>query len=194
MVVLAFLKPYVGADCRQVHHSAPHKHEDIMWLFALFVAVPIIEIALFIQVGGAIGLGWTLLIVVLTAILGTWLVRAQGLHVMSQVRGSFSELRDPTEPLAHGAMILFSGALLLTPGFFTDAVGFSLLVPGIRSFVFNYLRSKIKMQGFSVNANAKQRQRSDPRGTVIDGEYEEVTDEVPDAEMPTRGNSGWTRH
>jgi len=165
-----------------------------MWLFALFVAVPIIEIALFIQVGGAIGLGWTLLIVVLTALLGTWLVRAQGLHVMSQVRGSFSELRDPTEPLAHGAMILFSGALLLTPGFFTDAVGFSLLVPGVRTFVFNYLRTRIKMQGFSVNTGGPHPQRPNPRDTVIEGEFEEVVEDTPPTKTPTHGNSGWTRH
>jgi UPF0716 protein FxsA len=54
---------------------------------------------------------------------------------LQRLRRSFDELRDPTETLAHGAMILFSGALLLTPGFFTDAVGFALLVPGVRSFL-----------------------------------------------------------
>lgn len=78
-----------------------------MWLFLAFLAVPLIEIALFIQIGGAIGLGSTLVIVVLTAVLGTWLVRNQGLMVLSQVRGSFSQMQDPTEPLANGAMILF---------------------------------------------------------------------------------------
>ena len=71
-----------------------------MWLFIAFIAVPLIEIALFIQVGGAIGLGWTLLIVVITAIIGTVLVRRQGLHVLAQVKSSFDELRDPSEPLA----------------------------------------------------------------------------------------------
>ena len=100
-----------------------------MWLFALFIAVPLIEIALFIQVGGAIGLWWTLGIVVLTAIVGTQLMRAQGALALSQLRDSFGQLNDPTEPLAHGAMILFSGALLLTPGFFTDFVGFALVDP-----------------------------------------------------------------
>jgi UPF0716 protein FxsA len=67
-----------------------------MWLFVAFLAVPLIEIALFIQIGGAIGLGWTLLTVVVTAALGTYLVRQQGLLAMSQVRASFSEVRDPT--------------------------------------------------------------------------------------------------
>ena len=94
-----------------------------MWLFALFLTVPLIEIALFISIGGAIGLFPTLAIVVLTAILGTVLVRSQGAMALARLRASFNDLQDPTEPLVHGAMILFSGALLLTPGFFTDTVG-----------------------------------------------------------------------
>ena len=103
-----------------------------MWLLIAFIAVPMIEIALFIQVGGFIGLWWTLLIVLLTAIAGSYLVRQQGLREIANLQRSFAELNDPTEPLAHGAMILFSGALLLTPGFFTDVVGLSLLIPSIR--------------------------------------------------------------
>ena len=78
-----------------------------MQLFLAFLLVPIIEIALFIQVGGAIGLLPTLAIVVITAILGTWLVRTQGRLALNQLRGSFERLSDPTAPLAHGAMILF---------------------------------------------------------------------------------------
>ena len=81
-----------------------------MWLLIAFIAVPMIEIALFIQIGGAIGLGWTLAIVLITAVLGTWLVRTQGAMALGQLRSSFSDMRDPTEPLVHGAMILFSGA------------------------------------------------------------------------------------
>ena len=103
-----------------------------MWLLFLFIAVPVIEIALFIQVGGLIGLFPTLAIVVFTAILGTYLVRGQGLSTLSTLQSQFSNLQDPTESLAHGAMILFAGALLLTPGFFTDAVGFLLLTPAFR--------------------------------------------------------------
>jgi len=163
-----------------------------MWLFALFVAVPLIEIALFIEVGGAIGLWPTLGIVVVTAILGTWLVRAQGILAITQLRSSFSELRDPTEPLAHGAMILFAGALLLTPGFFTDACGFALLLPPVRSAVYRWVRSRINVQRFEMGG------QPDPRAThlapqddrVIDGEYEEVSP----SKHPTHGSSGWTRH
>lgn len=116
-----------------------------MRLFVLFLAVPLIEIALFIQVGGLIGLWPTLGIVVLTAIIGTALVRSQGARAVQQLRDSFDNLRDPGEPLAHGAMILFSGALLLTPGFFTDAVGFALLVPGIRAYLLREIKKRVKV-------------------------------------------------
>lgn len=155
-----------------------------MPLFLLFLIVPLIEIALFIQVGGIIGLWYTLLIVVLTAILGTYLVRSQGLAVLNQLRGSFEELRDPTEPLAHGAMVLFSGALLLTPGFFTDAVGFALMVPAVRSAVFRYFRSRINIQ--SVRFGSKSPPRQDE--TIIDADYEDLDDPGP------KKPSGWTRH
>ncbi|WP_299608369.1 FxsA family protein [uncultured Tateyamaria sp.] len=156
-----------------------------MWLFLAFLLVPLIEIALFIQVGGAIGLGWTLLVVVITAVLGTMLVRAQGMQALGQVKSSFSEMRDPSEALAHGAMILFSGALLLTPGFFTDAVGFALLVPAVRLAVFRWARSRIKVTTFSTHAGPK-RQHPD----IVDGEYTEVD---PDRQE-VRGPSGWTKH
>jgi UPF0716 protein FxsA len=164
-----------------------------MALFALFVAVPLIEIALFIQIGGLIGLWPTLGIVVLTAILGTWLVRSQGAAELSRLRRSFDRLDDPTEPLAHGAMILFSGALLLTPGFFTDAVGFSLLVPGVRRAAFREIRKRVTVQGFGRPGAGDPRQppRQPPRGDrIIDADYEDVT---PDRE-DRGGPSGWTRH
>ena len=160
-----------------------------MWLFALFVAVPLVEIALFIQVGGLIGLWPTLAIVVLTAILGTWLVRQQGALALSQIRGSFNNLRDPTEPLAHGGMILVAGALLLTPGFFTDAVGFALLLPPVRRKAFRWLRQRIKVRSFSYGTQ-RGRARGTPAADVIEGEYEEL----PPRQRPTHPPSGWTRH
>ena len=160
-----------------------------MLLFLAFIAVPLIEIGLFIQVGGAIGLWQTLFIVVFTAVLGTWMLRTQGVMALSNLQRSFSELRDPTEPLAHGAMILFSGALLLTPGFFTDTVGFLLLIPPVRTAVIKYVRSRMKVQTFSTGQTANPHQRA-PQGDVIDGEFHEV--EPP--KKPTHNPSGWTKH
>ena len=160
-----------------------------MWLLIAFIAVPLVEIALFIQVGGAIGLWPTLLIVVLTAILGTFLVRQQGSMVLSDLRNRMNELRDPTESLAHGAMILFSGALLLTPGFFTDAVGFSLLIPGIRIRVFQALRSRIKVQSFGPRPDARSQHTPHGEADIIDGEFEEIKPEP----RRSQGPSGWTK-
>ncbi|WP_299983605.1 FxsA family protein [uncultured Ruegeria sp.] len=147
-----------------------------MYLFLAFLLVPIIEIALFIQVGGLIGLWPTLAIVVLTAVLGTLLVRTQGRMALANLQRSFAELDDPTEPLAHGAMILLSGVLLLTPGFFTDAVGFALLVPGIRVAVFRYLKSKATITHFQMGTGAQFRSgpESFSQDDVIDGEFTEV--------------------
>jgi len=166
-----------------------------MWLFLAFLAVPLIEIALFIQVGGFIGLWPTLGIVVLTAILGTYLVKTQGAMAMNNLRGSFSRLEDPSEPLAHGAMILVSGALLLTPGFFTDAVGFALLMPPVRSAVFRYLRSRVKVQRFDMGPGGPQSMHKEHRPsrggeTIIEGEYTEVAP----TKQPTHPTSGWTKH
>lgn len=171
-----------------------------MWLFLAFISVPLIEIALFIQVGGAIGLWPTLGVVIVTAMIGTFLVRNQGAIAMGNLQRSFSELNDPTEPLAHGAMILIAGVLLLTPGFFTDAVGFAFLMPPVRVAVFKYLRARIKVQSFSMGATggvagaAGGMPHHDPHSNtdpdVIDGEFTEVDP----GKKTTHLSSGWTKH
>jgi UPF0716 protein FxsA len=158
-----------------------------MWLFLAFLLVPIIEIALFIQVGGLIGLWPTLGIVVLTAIAGTALVRSQGFRVLADLRSSFERLSDPTEPLVNGAMILFAGALLLTPGFFTDSLGLLLLIPGVRSAVYRWIRARVVVESVGFGPSPKAQRQRDP--DIIDAEYHEV--------KPTHrpdGPSGWTRH
>jgi len=159
-----------------------------MLLLLLFIGIPLLEITLFIQVGGIIGLGWTIAIVILTAVLGAWMVRLQGTHAMMNLRGSLSQLQDPTEQLANGAMILFSAALLLTPGFFTDFVGFALLIPAIRTAVYKYVRTRVKVQGFQMGPQEQPRPQHGDR--IIDGEFEEID---PDEPMQS-GPSGWTKH
>ena len=162
-----------------------------MWLFLAFVAVPLIEISLFVQIGGAIGLWPTLLIVILTAMLGTWLVRNQGRLAMNDIRQSFQTMNDPGKPLAHGAMILISGVLLLTPGFFTDALGFALLIPPIRRAIIAQVSKRVEVREFEMGP--RRGPAHDPRfrqpDVIETDEYEDVTDEPR-----RRGNSGWTRH
>jgi len=164
-----------------------------MWLFLLFLAVPLIEIALFISVGGAIGLFPTLAIVIITAVVGTWLVRSQGGQVLQELQRAFNDVRDPSEPLAHGAMILFAGALLLTPGFFTDAVGFALLIPAFRQAMFATIRQRVNVSsGFQATSYQPHQRRPHPE--TIDGEVFEVDDDAPEPRSPNAGPSGWTKH
>lgn len=180
-----------------------------MWLFWVFVAVPIIEIALFIQVGGLIGLWPTLAIVILTAVVGTALMRSQGAHAWAEVQASFNELRDPSRPLAHGVMILIAGMLLLTPGFFTDTLGLLLLVPAIREAVFGYLAKRIRVTRVTTGSAGMRREpHRPPYGDgVIDGEYvvedtppgrpqtpPDLPEDLGDDPRTARGGSGWTRH
>ena len=116
-----------------------------MWLLLLFILIPLLEIWLFILLGGFIGIYPTLFIILLTAILGTFLVKTQGVNVLKEIQSKFNELENPTEPIVHGAMILFAGALLLTPGFFTDTVGFLLLLPNVRRAAFFWLINKVNL-------------------------------------------------
>ncbi len=116
-----------------------------MWLLLLFILIPLLEIWLFILLGGFIGVYPTLLIILLTAILGTFLVKTQGINVLKEIQIKINELENPTEPIAHGAMILFAGALLLTPGFFTDTVGFLLLLPNVRKTAFFWLKNRLNL-------------------------------------------------
>ena len=180
---------YVGHGSGQVHLAPEHVMKGFaMWLLLAFIAVPMIEIALFIQVGGLIGVWWTLLIVLATAIAGSYLVRSQGSRELANLRRSFDQLDDPTEPLANGAMILFAGALLLTPGFFTDVVGLSLLVPSVRRAAFLWAKARVNVQHFSMGEGQQQPRR--PDDTVIDGDFEDVTQHKPTHRPP----SEWTRH
>lgn len=159
-----------------------------MWLLLAFLAVPLIEIALFVQVGGVIGLWPTLAIVVLTAVLGTWLMRTQGALALADVRRSLHGQSDPTEALAHGAMILVAGVLLLTPGFFTDALGFALLMPPVRRAVLGWLRKRVSVVSAQGRPDGAPRDRRYPH--IIEGDFHEVDPPSNTGQPP----SGWTRH
>jgi len=101
-------------------------------LFLLFLAVPIIEIYLLIQVGSLIGAIPTIALVVFTAVLGALLLRRQGFQTLMRARASMERGEIPAVQMLEGVVLLISGALLLTPGFFTDALGFAGLIPPLR--------------------------------------------------------------
>ena len=104
-------------------------------LFLIFVIVPFIEIYLLIEVGGVIGALPTIGLVVLTAVVGAGLLRAQGLATITRVQSTLAQGGLPAMELMEGAFLLVGGALLLTPGFFTDAVGFACLIPPLRRWL-----------------------------------------------------------
>lgn len=161
-----------------------------MWLVSLFILVPIIEIALFIQVGGWLGLWSTLALVVAMAFFGSWLLRRQGLMAIADVQRSFTDLNNPAGPMAHAALIMFAGLLMLTPGFFTDILGLALLIRPVRSWVIARLSSRFVVTGAGFGADMRA---SGPgrhaHDEVIDGDYSEIP-----PRHDSIGPSGWTRH
>ena len=104
-------------------------------LFAAFVVVPVVEIALLVAFSQAVGVWWTIGLVIVTAFVGSWLVTRQGRDTMQNARLEFQQGAVPAASLAHGVMILIAGAFLLTPGLLTDAVGFLLLIPPVREAI-----------------------------------------------------------
>ncbi len=116
-------------------------------LFLLFAVIPMIELSLLIKVGSHIGLFNTIAIVILTAVVGAYMVKMEGLGVMYRIQKSMQEGIFPEDELINGMMILVAGALLLTPGFFTDVIGFLMVFPftrnRIRIFAMKYIKSKM---------------------------------------------------
>ncbi len=151
-----------------------------MWLFLILVGVPIIEIGLFIQLGGFLGLWPTLAIVVATALIGSLLLRTQGLSTLEELKRSAETGQSPAGPMANGALILVAGLLLLTPGFFTDSFGFLLMVPPIRTLLIKWIATRAQMKIYASAANSQQ------APDIIDGEFEIVDDDEA-------GDSGWTK-
>ena len=157
-----------------------------MWLFLIFVGLPIVEIALFIKVGGAIGLLPTLALVVLSAVIGTALVRWQGMQALGRLKASLEAGGDPRGPIAHGALILVAGVLLITPGFFTDILGLLLLIPAVRAQLIRWGASKATVRAASF---VRTRRPAPGPGDTIEAEYEIVDEGKP----RRQGRSGWTQ-
>ena len=107
----------------------------LLVILALFIGIPLIEIYLFIAVGGWIGVWPTIGLVILTALVGTTLLRQQGLATLARAQAETEANRLPVRELFDGVCLLFGGVLLLTPGFMTDAFGLALLLPQLRGLI-----------------------------------------------------------
>lgn len=141
-------------------------------LFLLFMIVPIIEIALFILLGQTIGLVPTLLGVVVTAVVGSAIIRFQGVSLLTEIRTMTSAGQLPGRQIAEGIMLAVAGALLLTPGYFTDLCGFLLLVPVLRQALYQFLASRISVVEVHGGTNSYQQRSTRPDTIDLDnGEW-----------------------
>ncbi|WP_206455874.1 FxsA family protein [Aurantimonas marina] len=155
----------------------------------LLLVIPILEIAVFILVGNAIGLWPTLGLVLLTAIIGTLLLKQQGLSTLARIQADIRAGRMPGRELVHGVMIAIAGVLLLTPGLVTDTLGFLLFVPKIRDGIWNFMKSRVIVvaQGSGTWNPGTRGPQPDPRAgggpDVVDLSGEEF-ERRPDPSSP----------
>lgn len=124
-------------------------------LFIIFTLIPVIELSLLIKIGSIIGVMNTVILVLLTALAGAYLVKMEGLGVMMRFQNNLAAGQFPAEEILDGAMILVAGALLVTPGVITDIIGFSLVFPAsrriIKKFLKVYIQKKISTSGIRIH-------------------------------------------
>jgi UPF0716 protein FxsA len=139
----------------------------------LFIAVPLAELAVIIQVGEAIGVWWTIGLLVLDSILGWWLMRHQGRVTWRRFNDAMRAGRVPAREVLDGALVIFGGALLLTPGFITDILGFLLLIPPSRAVVRAVLVRRLAHR-MVASAGPRPRGDYDVEGTAVDVDPEQI--------------------
>ena len=169
----------------------------VLALLLIFILVPLAEVGVFIEVGGLLGLWPTLALCLVTAAIGTLCIRYQGFNLITRARAQLDAGEAPVLELVSGVCLLVAGVLLLIPGFVTDAVGFLLLLPPFRRFLFD--RVIAPRMAVMAEAQAARGQMAPGSGgkrppppppSVIEGEFEEVGEakgEMP----PPRG--GWDK-
>ena len=157
-------------------------------LLALFIGLPLLEVAVFIQVGGVIGVWPTIGATIATALAGSLLLRAQGLAVLMRARSQMDQGQLPAREMFEGVCLVLAGALLLVPGFVTDVVGLLLFVPplreALRGMIARHVAAKaargearVFVDGVEVRPGGRGRGRG---GTVIDGDYEDLSPDDDD--------------
>ena len=140
-----------------------------MFLFiALFILIPIIEISLFIEIGTIIGSFYTIILIFITAIVGVFFVRQQGISTFQKLTSQLQNLETPVQTMFEGLVILISGILLITPGFFTDALGFLGLIPFSRIIFIKLVASYIL---------SRYGKRGNQNENTIEGEFIDIDEE-----------------
>ena len=144
-------------------------------LFVLFIVVPLVELYVIIKVGEAIGVWWTIALLLVDSLLGASLMRSQGRSVWRRFQATVQAGKLPHREVADGVLVIFGGALLLTPGFVTDIFGAFLLLPPTRALVRGTL---IRRLSFGIMSgrypNRPGRRDYDVEGTAVDREPEQL--------------------
>lgn len=159
-------------------------------ILLLLVALPLLEIAVLIKIGSIIGVWLTLIIIVTTFILGTWVLRLQGMGVAKRFMAATRSGEPPVEPMMEAMLLMFAGGCLIAPGFITDCIGLVLLIPVMRQATARWIIAR----GFPLAVRMQQtqtRQHSDPQhphtrthrrksgaAPTIEADYERI-DEKP---------------
>lgn len=141
-----------------------------MPFFIIFIIVPLLELAIFAAVSEHIGVGSALLFALLTAIIGGALVKHQGLQTILKMRKTMDNGQIPLNEIFDGFCLVAAGALLITPGFLTDTIGFLLLLPPVRQILRNTIKNHTNWAVSAENFHTQNVQ--DPN--IIEGEYEKV--------------------
>lgn len=145
---------------------------------ALFILVPLIEIYLIIKVGSHIGALNTVLLIIITAVIGVALLRIQGLSTMMRFQQQLQQGELPATTMLEGMMLFMAGALLLTPGFFTDSIGFLLLLPPVRKAIALWLLERsgwiMQMGGTVHRQHPDEHHHEGPR--TLEGDFERKDD------------------
>lgn len=161
-----------------------------MRVLLLFIAWSLVEIALYVTLGGWLGLGLTLAWVVGTGVVGIGLIRWQGGRIGMDLQRGIQAARDPMSPMAHSALILVAALLLILPGFLTDALGLVLLIPVVRRGVIAAIAGRARQ---AVRGRAAFRPEPQRWGDVIDAEVVEAVPVGKGSIQPSGKPSGWTQ-
>ena len=144
--------------------------------FIFFIGIPIIEVILFITIGKYIGLWNTILIIIITGIIGAILVKSQGISTLKNGLEEIKSNKIPMLPMIEGIAIVIAGAFLLTPGFLTDTLGAILLIPPLRlkivEFVIEYLKKSFTLKSNFTRDTENENKDNDKK--VYEGKYEEI--------------------
>lgn len=148
----------------------------------IFIVIPFTELAIFASVSEHIGIWTTLSLAFLTAIIGGMLVKYQGFHTFLSMRQALDSGKMPLTEIFDGFCLVAAGALLITPGFLTDTIGFALLVPPVRAALRHFIRTHTS---WAVSAGTQEwRSRTTDHEDIIEGEYERMDEETRDSHAP----------